>query len=222
MAFRAGELRVDDPEAGPLRVSGDGYAAAGELVTLVVSPDVQRFLGMTDDEVAEVSEIDRRYRRTLRDVYAAGAWRPPHVDPAARPAQQEVERAVEGLLGTERTERLRRVSRRIRGGDALLDPDVADAVRLTVRQRERLAQAAEENEREYTRVLSGTGAVRTRGADRLGDPSVLREQAARAHAAGSSRLQELLTAEQRERLADLGAVRTEPDSRTDPGAPRPA
>jgi hypothetical protein len=33
MAYRAGELRVDDPEAGELRVTGDGYAAAGELVT---------------------------------------------------------------------------------------------------------------------------------------------------------------------------------------------
>jgi hypothetical protein len=214
MAYRAGELRVDDPEAGPLRVSGDGYAAAGELVTLVVSPDVQRFLGMSDGEVAEASEIDRRYRRALRDVYASGAWRPPHVDPAARPAQREAQRAVEALLGDERTERLRRLSRRIRGGDALLDPDVADALRLTASQRDRLAEVTEENERDYTRVLAEAGAVRSRGADRLGNRSVLRERAARADAAGSARLLALLTTEQRERLAGLGAAGAEPDSRT--------
>jgi hypothetical protein len=214
MAYRAGELRVDDPEAGPLRISGDGYAAAGELVTLVVSPDVQRLLGMADDEVAEAAEIDRRYRRALRDVYADGGWRPPHVDPAARPARREVERAVEGLLGDARTERLRRLSRRIRGGDALLDPDVADAVHLTVRQRERLAEVTEENEREYARVLAEAGAVRSRGADRLGDQSVLPEQAARTDAAGSARLLAVITTEQRKRFAGLGAARAEPDSRT--------
>ena len=49
MAYRAGELRVDDPEAGELRVTGDGYAAAGEVVTLLVSPDVHLLLGMSGE-----------------------------------------------------------------------------------------------------------------------------------------------------------------------------
>ena len=101
MAYRSGELRLDDPEAGRLRVTGDGYAAAGELVTLIVSPDVQRFLGMSDDEVARASEIDRRYREALRRTYAGHAWRSPHIDPAALPARQDVEREVERLLGAE-------------------------------------------------------------------------------------------------------------------------
>ena len=55
MAYRLGELRVDDPETGELRVKGDGYAAAGELVTLIVSPEVHRLLDMTDDEIAGAS-----------------------------------------------------------------------------------------------------------------------------------------------------------------------
>jgi hypothetical protein len=83
MAYRFGELRLDDPEAGRLRVTGDGYAAAGELVTLIVSPEVHRLLGMSDDEVAGASEIDRRYREALRRIYSGGHWGPPHVDPAA-------------------------------------------------------------------------------------------------------------------------------------------
>jgi hypothetical protein len=80
MAYRAGELRVDDPEAGELRVTGDGYAAAGEVVTLLVSPDVHLLLGMSEEEVAGASEIDRRYREALRQLYSGGQWRPPHVD----------------------------------------------------------------------------------------------------------------------------------------------
>ena len=40
MEFREGALPVDDPECGRFVVEGDGYAAAGELVTLVVVAEV--------------------------------------------------------------------------------------------------------------------------------------------------------------------------------------
>src|SRR3712207_1178263 len=169
MAYRAGELRIDDPEAGALRVTGDGYAAAGEVVTLLVSPDVHLLLGMSGEEVARAAEIERRYREALRQLYSGAEWRPPHVDPAALPARQEVEREVERLLGGERAARLRRLSWRVRGGDALLDEDVADVLRLTGEQRRLVATVAEQNEAEYTRVLAESSAVRGPGAQRSGD-----------------------------------------------------
>ncbi len=203
MAHRAGELRIDDPEAGELRVTGDGYAAAGEVVTLVVSPDVQRLLGMSEDEVAGAAEIDRRYREALRQVYSGGGWRPPHVDPAALPARREAERGVGRLLGEERAARLRRLSWRVRGGDALLDEDVADALRLTPEQRRLVATVAEENEEGYTRVLADLSAVRGRGTARSSDSAGLEGRAAAADAAGSARLLALLTPEQRERFTRL-------------------
>jgi hypothetical protein len=207
MAYRSGELRLDDPEAGRLQVTGDGYAAAGELVTLIVSPDVQRFLGMSDDEVARASEIDRRYREDLRRTYASSAWRPTHVDPAALPARQEVAREVERLLGAERTARLHRLSWRVRGGDALLDEDVAGVLRLTEEQRRQAATVAEENEREYTRVLAESSAVRGRAARRTGDPARFADRVADADEAGSARLLSLLTSEQQEQFTRLRADR---------------
>jgi len=207
MAYRSGELRLDDPEAGGLRVTGDGYAAAGELVTLIVSPDVQRYLGMSDDEVARAAEIDQRYREALRRTYADGTWRPTHVDPAALPARQQVEREVGGLLGEERTARLQRLSWRVRGGDALLDEDVADALRLTDGQRRQLVAVAEENEREYARVLAEFSAVRGRGAPRTGDPAGLGGRVRDADEVGSARLLALLTPEQREQFTRLRAGR---------------
>ncbi len=203
MAYRAGALRIDDPEAGELRVAGDGYAAAGEVVTLLVSPDVHLLLGMSEEEVTRAAEIERRYREALRQLYAGGEWRPPHVDPAARSARQEVEREVGRLLGGERAARLRRLSRRIRGGDALLDEDEADVLHLTGEQRRLLATGAEENEREYARVLAEAGAVRGRGVQRSGDPSGLQGRARDADDAGSARLLELLNPEQRERFTRM-------------------
>lgn len=205
MAYRSGELRLDDPEAGRLRVTGDGYAAAGDLVTLIVSPDVQRFLGMSDDEVARASEIDRRYREALRQTYAGDAWRPPHLDPAALPARQEVEREVERLLGAERGARLHRLSWRVRGGDALLDEDVAGVLGLTEEQRRQVAMVAEENEREYTRVLAASSAVRGREARRTGDSAGFADRVAAAGEAGSARLLALLTPGQREQFTRLRA-----------------
>ncbi len=203
MTYRFGELRLDDPQEGPLRVQGDGYAAAGELVTLIVSPDVHRLLGMSDDEVAGASEIDRRYREALRGIYASGEWRPPHVDPAALPARQEVESAVERLLGAGRTTRLRGLSWRVRGGDALLDEDVADVLSLTQDQRRQVTAAAEQNEQENARVLAQVSAVRGRGAGRTSDSSGLQAAAMRADDAGHARLLALLTPDQRERFTQL-------------------
>ena len=203
MAYRAGELRVDDPEAGELRVTGDGYAAAGEVVTLLVSPDVHLLLGMSEEEVARAAQIERRYREALRQLYSGGEWRPPHVDPAALPARQEAEREVGRLLGEQRAARLRRLSWRVRGGDALLDEDVADVLRLTGEQRRRVATVAEANEAEYARVLAEAGAVRGRGAGRSSDSSGLRGRAREADHAGSARLLELLTPEQRERFTRM-------------------
>jgi hypothetical protein len=203
MAYRAGELRIDDPEAGELRLTGDGYAAAGEVVTLLVSPDVHLLLGMSGEEVARAAQIERRYREALRQVYSGGEWHPPHVDLAAQPARDEVEREVGRLLGSERAARLRRLSWRVRGGDALLDAALADSLRLTDEQRRRVAAVAEENEREYTRLLAEVGAVRGRGAGRSSDSSELLGRAREVHEAGSARLLALLTPDQRERFARL-------------------
>jgi hypothetical protein len=207
MAYRSGELRLDDPEAGRLRVTGDGYAAAGELVTLIVSPDVQRFLGMSDDEVARASEIDRRYREALRRTYVDHAWRPTHLDPAARPARQEAAREIGRLLGEERAEELHRLSWRVRGGDALLDEDVAGVLHLTDEQRRQLVAVAEENEREYARVLAEYSAVRGRGSQRTSDAAGLGGRVADADAAGSARLLALLTPGQQEQFTRLRAAR---------------
>jgi hypothetical protein len=203
MAYRAGELRIDDPEAGELRVSGDGYAAAGEVVTLLVSPDVHLLLGMSGEEVTRAAQIERRYRDALRQLYSTGEWRPPHVDPAALPARQATEREVGRLLGEQRAARLRRLSWRVRGGDALLDEDVADVLGLTGEQRRRVSTVAEGNEAEYARVLAEAGAERGRGAGRSSDSSGLQGRARAVDEAGSARLLALLTPEQRARFALL-------------------
>jgi hypothetical protein len=62
---------------------------------------------------------------------------------------------------------------------------------------------AADNEREHTRVLAEAGAVRGRGAQRSSDSSGLQGRARDADDAGSARLLELLTLEQRERCTRM-------------------
>jgi hypothetical protein len=197
MAYRLGTLRFDDPEAGTITVEGDGFAAAGEPVTLLVSPEVQRYLAMSADEAAAAADIAKGYREALKQIYAGGDWKPTHIDPAARPARQEVEARIEQLLGRDRAERLKRLSWRIRGGDALLDDDVAAALQLTPDQRRALAAAAAENERDHQRILGELRSVR------LQSPTELQDRGTRAHDAGQERLLALLTTEQRQKFEQL-------------------
>ena len=197
MAYRLGKLRFDDPEVGAVTIEGDGFAAAGELVTLIVSPEVQRHLDMSADEVAAAIDIVTGYRDALKRAYAGGDWKPTQIDPAARPARLEVASRIERLLGPDRARRLERLSWRIRGGDALLDDDVAAALQLTADQRRALAGAAAANEGDHQKILDELRSVR------LQDPSVLQDRGTEAHQAGQERLLAVLTAEQRQRFGRL-------------------
>lgn len=192
MAYRLDLLSVDDPDAGRVTVRGDGFAAAGEIATLLVSPEVQRYLEMTPDEVAQASAITDEYREALKRLYQGGTWTPPSLDPAARRAREALSDAIAKLLGGDRTQRLKRLSWRIRGGDALLDDDVVEALQLSADQRRRVADVAAANENDHARVLRELSAVRLR------DSAALQDRGSRAHDAGSARLLALLTPEQRQ------------------------
>jgi hypothetical protein len=197
VVYRLGELTVHDPEAGALTLQGDGFAAAGEIATLLVSPDVQRFLQMSPEESVRAADLVARYREALAQLYRDGRWKPSHVDPVAGPARQTLSSGVRTLLGSERAERLKRLSWRVLNGNALTDEDLADALHLTPVQREAIAETAIANEADHQRVLTEIQAVRLR------DKSQLAERGRQATQAGNERLKALLTPEQRQRFEAL-------------------
>jgi hypothetical protein len=201
VAYRLGELTVDDPEAGTVTLQGDGFAAAGEIVTLLTSPQVQRYLQMSPEEAAQAAALANAYRERLNRMYAGGEWRAPHLDPRARPARQELESRAAALLGPDRMERLKRLSWRIRPGDALLDDDVAAAVGLTAEQRQELVRFAEANEGAHQAVLGEIRAVRLRSHD------ALEARGREVDEEAQQRLLARLTAEQRQRFDRLRQAR---------------
>ena len=67
-SYRLGTI-IQDEEAGELVLDGDGFAAAGELSTLLVSPAVGRYLGLSESEAEAARPIVDEYRAALRALY---------------------------------------------------------------------------------------------------------------------------------------------------------
>jgi hypothetical protein len=199
VAYRLGRLRVHDPEIGPLELQGDGYAAAGELVTLVAEPGVQRWLGMTADEAREAVQVVDAYRQEVSAAYASGEWLPPHRHAGAGQARAKAEARIATLLGDDRARRLARVSRRLRGADSLLDEDVAAAIGLSAAQRQALLAAMDENEAARAQLFRELRPLR------LESPADLEERGKRDEESGAERLFALITAPQREAFERLRA-----------------
>jgi hypothetical protein len=204
VAYRLGRLTVRDPEAGLVEPVGDGFAAAGEPVTLAVEPNVQRWLAMSPEEAGEARRIAEAYRSAVSAAYTTGEWRPPHRHPGAQRARVAADAALAALLGEARGRRLERLSRRVRGADALLDPEVAASLGLSPEQRQALLAAMDENESARRRLFAEIAPAR------LHTEADLQERGARYEEAGAERLLALLTPDQREAFETL---RSEPAER---------
>jgi len=154
--FRQGQLTWRDPDAGTLELQGDGFAAAGEIVTLVVNPAVQRWLGMSAPETVEAARTVDEYRDALRRAHASDA---PAADVprATARARAAAEARVAALLGEPRLQRVKSLSWRIRDGDALFDAEIGAALGLDPGQQQALEAARQINvrdARESSRDLS--------------------------------------------------------------------
>jgi len=195
--YRLGTITVQDEEAGALVLDGDGFAAAGEIATLLTNAAVGKYLGLSESEMKRARELVDDYRSALTKLYADGHWVPPSLDPQARTAREHFASGVERLLGPERAARLKRLSWRIRGGTALVDDDVAETLQLTPLQRTSIAEAAQQSEQENQRLLQSIGHARQ---GRLMSHRPLEEAGQDAARAADEHLTALLTPEQRERF----------------------
>lgn len=193
--YRLDRLHVQDEEFGPLVLRGDGFAAAGELPTLLANDDVIRALGLSDDERREAGEIVATFRERLSGLYAGGQNVPASLDPRARPLKTHLEEETARRFGTDRLERLKRLSWRIRGGEALHDSDVAEALHLTPEQRTAIGEEMGRAESDAARILRGVSHVRDA---RLSGPQSLETAGRAALRDSSERLMAVLTAEQRD------------------------
>ena len=152
---------------------------------------------MAPEEAREMARLVGVYRDELRRIHAEGQRPPAHLDPQVRAARAAVEAAITARLGEPRAARLKRLSWRIRGAEALGDEEVASALGLDAAQRTAVAQAITDGEAELRGTLREIQAVRLSG------PVNLQELAASRAAAGQQRLLAVLRAAQRDAFREL-------------------
>ena len=197
MRSRLGSFSVVDPLVGPLELESDGFGAGDEPLKLALQPAVQRYLALAPEEVREVERIWREYTDSLEQMYAADAEQPaPEQNPAVTLAKKRAEADIARLLNGPRGRSLRALSWRLRGGEALLDVDVAAALQLSPEQRAELARIASENDEEFARRLEELKAARVL-------PEHHRAIVAAHRRDSSERLLTVLTPEQRDRYLSL-------------------
>jgi hypothetical protein len=195
MGQRLARVTVNDPVVGEVVVEGDGFADGTDPIRLLQQSRVRAHVGLSNAEAERVGELWAAHRDSLETAHATDASASA-MGSAFRAASARSRRVLESLLGPHRFGRLERLCWRLRGGDALTEPALADALDLDAAQRAAIFEIAEANEeamRAFERELTRARITR----DELSARVVEHERAA------SDRLLAILTPAQRERFAGL-------------------
>jgi RNA polymerase sigma factor (sigma-70 family) len=132
---------------------GSGYAS--HKLTALVQQPVQRELKLTGEQTKKVRSLEGKHQRDLRRLMPqnplaafndpAGTMQTLQDAPAKiQQLGKEVDETINRILTAAQGQRLREISLQLRGGHALSDPDVAEALKLTKDQKEKLQEIRKE------------------------------------------------------------------------------
>ncbi len=132
---------------------GSGYVSH-KLSALVQKP-VQRELKLTDEQRKKVRNLESKHQRDLTRLMPQNplaAFNDPastmqtlqNVPAKVQQLGKEVDEAIDRILTAAQGRRLREISLQLRGGHALNDPEVAEALKLTKDQKAKLQEIQQE------------------------------------------------------------------------------
>jgi Spy/CpxP family protein refolding chaperone len=138
-----------------------GYASHN--LTALVQKAVQRELKLTDEQRKKVRSLEGKHQRDLRRLMPqnplaafndpAGTMQTLQDAPAKiQQLGKEVDEAINRILTVAQGQRLREISLQMRGGHALSDPDVAEALKLTKDQKDKLQEIRQEAMKEMQKI----------------------------------------------------------------------
>lgn len=190
---------------------GSGYAS--HKLTALVRKSVQRELKLKEAQRKKVQTLEAKHQRDLRGLMPqnplaafndpAGAMKTMRDAPAKmQQLSKEVDEAIDRMLSAEQSRRLREVTLQLRGGHALQDADVAEAVKLTKDQKAKL----QDIQREAMKEMQDVGFQAMGDAVRGGfNPAAFQKNAGRVAdkmqelwKEQSDRMLEVLTTEQKD------------------------
>jgi hypothetical protein len=129
---------------------GRGFGRGGNSLGLLRREDVKADLNLTADQKTKLDDLmtSMRGQRGEGRNRDAAATPPSDADRQARRAQMETRRAeqqkqIDAILTDSQRTRLKEISLQLRGGTALLDPEVQSNLDLTGEQKDRITSLRE-------------------------------------------------------------------------------
>lgn len=143
--------------------SGFGSGAASHKLDALMQKPVQRELKLTNEQRKKARALEAKHQRELRRLMPqnpmaafndpAGAMKTLREAPAElQKLGKEIDEAIDRMLTPEQSRRLREISLQLRGGHALNDPDIAEALKLTKDQKSKLQEIQEKAMKEMQDV----------------------------------------------------------------------
>jgi hypothetical protein len=137
----------------PSQNRADGFAPTGEFVSLLHEPSTRDViagaLGLSQEQRKNIDALVGQFRQELEQLQVANQLNPDK----QRALISDYNRKIAAVLQPTQLEKLNQISLKEKGLSALLDPAVAEKLRLTEKQQELLKKIEEEAERKHRYLL---------------------------------------------------------------------
>jgi Spy/CpxP family protein refolding chaperone len=186
-----GALALVTPAVLAQRPGGFGGGFGGGTLFLLTQKSVQDELKMTDEQVKKVTELQAKEReaRGPRDPNVSREER----QKKAEEARAATDKALTDILKPEQLKRVKQISWQRQGTRALSDKEVAEALKLTDEQKEKL-KTIQDDARKEMRDLFQAGA---------GNRDEARKKMEELRKSADEKAQAVLTAEQKTKLKEV-------------------
>lgn len=165
-----------------------GMGMGGGSLFLLTQKSVQDELKLTEDQVKKVTALEEKQRESLKGLKdLSQEERKTKFEANAK----ENKKAVDEILKPEQTKRLKQISLQQNGARAYADPEVAEALKLTDDQKEKIKSIQEDSRKEMRDLFGG------------GDREEARKKMETLRKATDEKVQGVLTADQKGKLKEL-------------------
>ncbi len=191
------------PEGGVMAPMGDSIRGGLDFAVLLGIEQVQKEIGLTDEQKEKLDSARRSQWDAVRDQFAGlrdmtaeerrEAMEGMRDLVADRTAAMRTE--LEGILTVEQTERLRQIRAQQEGVGVLRRPEIQEQLKMTDAQKDQLRAVAEETQEKTQQLFQD---LRAPDADRTG----LREKMQELRADAQKKSMAVLNADQRQVFAE--------------------
>jgi Spy/CpxP family protein refolding chaperone len=165
-----------------------GAGMGGGSLFLLTQKSVQDELKLTEEQVKKVAALEEKQRESAKGFKdLSKEERKTKMEERAK----ESKKAVDEVLKPEQVKRLKQISLQQSGSRAYADPEVAEALKLTDDQKEKMKTIQEDSRKEMRDLFTG------------GANEEARKKMETLRKAADEKVQGLLTAEQKTKLKEL-------------------